>query len=62
MSTFNFKAVIHELPPFVPNSHLFSKCNETGKERWQIFAESIREVMSKATQLKLTDQSFKEKE
>jgi hypothetical protein len=42
MSTFGFRAVIHELPPFVPNEYLFKKNASSGKERWQVFSESVR--------------------
>jgi hypothetical protein len=62
MSTFNFKVVIYELPPFVPNQTLFSQCQANGKERWQVFADSVREVMSKATSIDLTSHHFREKE
>ena len=62
MSTFNFKAVIYELPTFIPNEYLFKKAALIGKERWQVFSESVREIMSKGASIKLTAQDFREKE
>ena len=62
MSSFNHKAIIYELPTFVPNAYLFKRSASSGKERWQVFSEAVREVMSKATSLKLSNQTFKEKE
>jgi len=62
MSTFGFRAVIHELAPFVPNEHLFTKDGAKGKERWQVYSETVRDIMSKAGSMKLANQHFREKE
>jgi 1-acyl-sn-glycerol-3-phosphate acyltransferase len=62
MSSFNFNAVIYELPAFIPNEYLYKKAASTGKERWQVFSESVRDIMSKGASLKLTTQDFTEKE
>lgn len=62
MSSFNFKAVIYELPAFIPNEYLYKNAAITGKEKWQVFSESVRDIMSKGASLKLTTQDFKEKE
>ncbi len=57
----NFKAVVHDLPPFVPNEYLFKKYAASGKEKWQIYAESVREVMAKAGGLRLESMPYSEK-
>ena len=60
---FDFKCVVHELPPFVPNDYLFTKHQSkspTG-EKWEIYAESLREIMSKAGGIKLDDTPYREK-
>ncbi len=58
---FNFTAVVHDLPPFVPNEFLFNKYASTGKEKWQIYAECVREIMAKAGKLRLEPMPYSEK-
>jgi uncharacterized protein YoaH (UPF0181 family) len=41
---------------------LYKKAAATGKERWQVFSESVRDIMSKGASIKLTAQDFREKE
>ena len=42
------------MPEFEPNEHLFEKHADKGKERWEIFAWSIRDAMSKASGLEVS--------
>ena len=35
------------LPPFKPNDYLFEKHADKGKEKWEIFAWAVRDVMAK---------------
>jgi hypothetical protein len=46
---------MYELPPFVPNDYLFKKFASPGKENWEIFAEAVRQVMSKASGVPTSD-------
>lgn len=43
------------LPPFQPNEHLFEKYAEKGKERWQVYAWCLRDVMAEAGGFKVTE-------
>lgn len=52
----DFTCTVQELPPFIPNDYLFKKFESSGKEKWEIYAEAVREVMSKASGLPLSKQ------
>ena len=43
------------MPDFEPNEYLFEKYADKGEERWQIFAWAVREAMSKASGLPVSD-------
>lgn len=38
---------IYELPEFKPNDYLFENHKNLGSEKWEIFAEAVRDVMAK---------------
>ena len=46
LSLFDFKCEVIELPTFTPNEHLYSQHADKGKDKWQIYAWAVREVMS----------------
>jgi hypothetical protein len=41
-----FTCTVKVLPPFTPNEYLFETHKDKGKERWEIYAWAVREVMS----------------
>ena len=57
----DFKCTVHELPPFIPNDFLFKKFENSGKEKWEIYADAVRQVMSKASGVPITDQQQRDK-
>lgn len=57
----NFRCTIYELPPFVPNEFLFKKFQNKGQEKWEIYASSVREVMSKVGNLPMDDVPYRNK-
>ena len=40
-----------ELPEFEPNEYLFETFKDKGKERWEIYAWAVREIMKEAGDL-----------
>jgi lysophosphatidylcholine acyltransferase/lyso-PAF acetyltransferase len=61
MSLFDFKCEVLELPTFTPNEYLFTHHANKGKEKWEIYAWAVREVMSFAGDIEKTDAQFREK-
>ena len=55
------KCNIKEMPDFDPNDYLFETFKDKGKDRWEIYAWAVRDVMLKAGNLEPCDMSFKEK-
>ena len=49
------------LPQFIPNDYLFTQHQDKGKDKWEIFAWAIRDIMSKAGPFKKNDQSIRSK-
>jgi hypothetical protein len=49
------------LPEFRPNEYLFSTHKDKGKERWEIFAWAVRDVMLRAGDFKECNYSIKTK-
>ena len=43
------------LPPMVPTEYLFEKHADKGKERWEIYAWAVREVIMKSGGFKAFD-------
>ena len=54
-STFGFKCSLKELPPFVPNDHLFKKFGGNNKEKWEVYANAVRDIMAKEGNIKTSD-------
>ena len=52
---------IKEMPVFQPNEYLFTTHADKGKERWEIFAWAVRDVLSKAGPMPTNNQPYHEK-
>jgi hypothetical protein len=50
-----FWTPVHRLPIFQPNDYLFEKHRDKGKEKWEIFAWAVRDIMAKHGGFKLTE-------
>lgn len=55
------KCNVIELPPFKPNEWLFQNHADKGKDRWEIYAWAVRQVMAKAGNFELNNQAYREK-
>jgi 1-acyl-sn-glycerol-3-phosphate acyltransferase len=55
------KVKIKEFPDFEPNEYMFEKYKDKGKERWEIYAWVLRDMMCKAGNLQPCDMSIKAK-
>lgn len=49
------KVNLVELPAFQPNDYLYTKHADKGKEKWEIFAWAVREVMADAANMQISD-------
>jgi len=49
------------MPPFRPTEYLFEKHAHFGEEKWEIFAEAVRQVMLENSHFKPCDQRLREK-
>jgi hypothetical protein len=49
------------LPPFKPNEFLYEKHGKEGMEKWEVFAEAVRDVMAKQGGLEKCDQKLSDK-
>lgn len=61
MSLFDFKCEVIELPTFTPNDYLFEHHANKGKEKHDIYAWAIREVMSSAGDMEINDAAYRDK-
>lgn len=52
---------IIKLPDIWPNEYMFNRKEAQGLEKWEAYAEVVREVMSKASGLPMSDQTYQEK-
>jgi hypothetical protein len=52
---------VNVLPPFLPNDYLFETHKDKGKDKWEIFAWAVRDVMAKFGGFDKTTQSNSEK-
>ena len=50
------------LPDFEPNEYLFETHGNKGKERWEIFAWAVRDIMQKNGEFGICDMSLREKD
>ena len=46
------------LPPFIPNEYLYEKHADKGKEKWEIYAWAVRDVMLKHSGMEKTNLSM----
>ena len=58
---YDFKCTVNELPPFVPNEYLFNKHTTKGQDKWEIYAECLREIMAKVGDIKPDETPYREK-
>lgn len=49
------------MPPFQPTEYLWTQHADKGKEKWQIYAWAVRDVMAKVGGFGKHDQPFREK-
>jgi len=61
ISCFRNKATVYVLPKFQPNEYLFKTHKDKGKEKREIYAWAIREIMAKTGNFPLDDQPYREK-
>ena len=51
LSWFCIRCNILELPEFEPNEYLFETHKDKGKDRWEIYAWAVHEIMKEAGNL-----------
>jgi hypothetical protein len=61
MSLFDFKCEVLELPTFTPNDYLFENHANKAREKHDIYAWAIREVMSTAGDIEKNDAPYRDK-
>lgn len=61
LSLFDFGCIVKELPPFVPNEYLFKTHADKGKDKWEIYAWAVRDVMAKVGNLEKSELPYREK-
>jgi hypothetical protein len=49
------------MPPFVPNEYLFKHHGKEGMEKWEVYAEAIRDIISEVEGVPKYDASYMEK-
>lgn len=59
--SYNFKVTFHELPPFIPNEYLFENHKDKGADKWEIYAETIREIMTDVGKVPMCNMPYREK-
>lgn len=47
--SFDLYISLTELPLFVPNEYLYQTHHDKGKEKWEIYAWAMREILTKAS-------------
>ena len=52
---------IKELPVFKPNEYYWKNHSQEGKQRWQIYAETMRKILSDLDGYKLSDMAMEDK-
>jgi len=56
-----FHVDVHVLPPFKPNDYLFETHKEQGKEKWEVYAWAVRDVMARFGSFNKATQTNSEK-
>ena len=57
----DFTCNVLELPPFSPNEYLFRNQASSGKEKWEIYAEAVRKIMTQASGIPTSETTQREK-
>jgi len=52
---------VNVMPDFTPNEYLFETHKDQGKERWEIYAWAMRDVMCKAGKFEKCDEPVRTK-
>jgi len=47
-----------ELPVIEPNDYLFNHFKNMGRDRWEIYAEAVREIMCEIGDLKKSNKNY----
>jgi len=55
------KVDVNMMPDFEPNEYLFRTHADKGKERWEIFAWAVRDIMAKEGNFELSDMVVKDR-
>ena len=50
-----------ELPVFQPNEYFWKNHSQEGKQRWQVYAETIRNILRDVDGYKLSDMAMEDK-
>jgi len=61
MSSPWMKVDVNLMPDFEPNEYLFRTHADKGKERWEIFAWAVRDIMAKEGDFELSDMVIKDR-
>lgn len=59
--SYNFTVTYHELPPFIPNDYLYKNHADKGSENWEIYAESVREILAEVGQVPKSNAPVRDK-
>ena len=53
---------VNQLPVFAPNDYFWKHHWQEGKEeKWEAYSRAVRQIMSEASSLKLSDQTMQDK-
>lgn len=52
---------VYKMPPFIPNDYMYEHHASKGTEKWEIYAECLREAMAEAGQMPTSDMPFRKK-
>lgn len=60
-SLFYVRCDVIELPTFVPNDYLYENHANKGSDKWEIYSWAVREAMASASDLRKSEQPFRDK-
>lgn len=61
LSQFSNQLEVTELPIFEPNSYLYEHHQKAGQEKWEVYANAVRECIADVLKLPLSDATIKDK-
>ncbi len=61
LSVFDYKCTVNELPTFVPNDYLYTTHADKGKEKWEIYAWAVRDIIAKNGDFEKSEIPYREK-